>query len=62
MPDYGKQKSGNANRGAPGHREHNAPGGRKNPFGTRPDKTALLARMKEQAQKAGRKEPETGEG
>lgn len=45
MADYSKQKSGTAGKGQPRHKEHNAPGGAKNPFGQRPDKAALLARL-----------------
>jgi hypothetical protein len=52
MADYSKQKSGKPQKKNPPHREHNAPGGPKNPFGARNDKAALLERMKTQAQKA----------
>lgn len=34
---------------APKHTEHNAPGSAKKPFGARPDKAELLARMKKAA-------------
>jgi hypothetical protein len=52
MADYSKQKSGNPQKNRPPHREHNEPGGPKNPFGARNDKAALLERMKANAQKA----------
>ena len=52
MADYGKQKSGTAPKGTPRHREHNAPGGPKNPFGARPDKAALVARLAAAARRA----------
>ena len=34
----------------PKHEEHNAPGSKKKPFGARPDKAELLARMKKAAE------------
>lgn len=44
--DYGKAGATKLNKKAPrGHKEHNAPGSDKNPFGARPDKKELLARM-----------------
>lgn len=48
--DYGK--SGNAKSGgkAPKHREHNEPGTDRNPYGQRPPKAELLARMKAAAE------------
>ena len=52
MPDYGKQYSGTAGKGQPRHKEHNAPGSSKKPFGSRPDKAELLARLAEKAAKA----------
>lgn len=52
MADYSKQKSGKPQKNRPPHREHNEPGGPKNPFGARNDKAALLERMKASAQKA----------
>jgi hypothetical protein len=52
MADYGKQKSGKPQANRPPHREHNQPGGPANPFGSQPDKAALLERMKAAAQKA----------
>ena len=59
MPDYGKQKSGRGVKGQPRHSEHNAPGGAKNPYGNRPDKAALLAKLTQKAQeKAGKTDPE----
>lgn len=53
--DYGK--SGNPRRASkpPRHEEHNAKGTAKNPFGARPAKTDLLARMKAAAE--ARKKP-----
>ena len=59
MADYGKQKSGKPQKNSPPHREHNEPGGPKNPFGQRNDKAALLERMKAQAQKP---KDEAGQG
>ncbi len=53
MPDYGKQKSGKSAGGAPRHSEHNAPGGRRNPFGARADKAELLNRLTEKARARG---------
>ncbi|WP_291840950.1 hypothetical protein [Limimaricola sp.] len=49
--DY--SKSGNPKTGGrkPRHAEHNAPGSRKNPFGQRPDKAELVARLKAAAEK-----------
>jgi len=35
---------------APRHKEHNAPGPQKNPFGKRPTKEELVARLKAKAQ------------
>ena len=52
MADYGKQKSAKPRRNSPSHSEHNAPGGPDNPFGARPDKAALLERMREAAKRA----------
>ena len=45
MPDYGKQYSGTAGKGGPRHKEHNAPGGAKKPFGAKEDKAALVAKL-----------------
>ena len=50
MADYSKQKSGKPQKNRPPHREHNEPGGPKNPSGARSDKAALLERMKANAQ------------
>jgi hypothetical protein len=44
-------------RGAPRHREHNAPGGPRNPFGQRPDKSAIVAKLSAAARKAGKDAP-----
>lgn len=52
MSDYSKQRSGTGAKGQPRHKEHNAPGGAKNPFGNRPDKAELVARLAEKAAKA----------
>ena len=35
----------------PRHKEHNAPGSEKNPFGKRPSKEELVARLKAKAEK-----------
>lgn len=51
MADYGKQRSGTPAKVGPPHREHNAPGGPANPFGNRPDKAALLDRLRASAQR-----------
>jgi hypothetical protein len=48
MATTGKSKT---TKGAPRHKEHNAPGGPKNPFGARPDKAALVAKLAEAAKK-----------
>ncbi len=49
--DY--SKSGGAKNGSnkPRHREHNEPGTNKTPFGKKPAKEDLLARMKKAAKK-----------
>ena len=60
MADYSKQKSGKPQKNRPRHREHNEPGGPANPFGARPDKAALLERMKAAAKKPGEGEPDSG--
>jgi len=49
MSDYSKQKSGTGAKGQPRHSEKNAPGGVKNPYGSRPDKAALVAKLAEKA-------------
>lgn len=59
MADYGKQKSGKPQANRPPHKEHNEPGGPRNPFGKRDDKAALLERMRANAQKA-KDAPELG--
>jgi len=48
--DY--KASGNPGKGKaePRHSEHNQPGSKKNPFGARPSKEELLARMKAAAE------------
>ena len=51
MADYSKQKSGKPQKNRPPHREHNEPGGPKNPFGARADKAALIERMRANAEK-----------
>jgi hypothetical protein len=38
-------------KGAPRHKEHNAPGGPKNPFGQKADKAAILAKLAANAKK-----------
>ncbi len=44
----GAPKKGNK---IPRHKEHNAPGSDKNPFGKRPSKDELVARLKAKAEK-----------
>jgi hypothetical protein len=56
MADYSKQKSGTGVKGAPRHKEHNAPGGPKNPFGARNDKAALVAKLAEAARSKAKEE------
>jgi hypothetical protein len=48
--DYGKSGATKMGKKAPKHNEHNAPGSDKNPFGKRPTKEELLARMKAAAE------------
>lgn len=48
--DYGKSGNRTSSKGAPRHAEHNAHGTAKKPFGTQPDKAALLARLKAAAE------------
>ncbi len=48
--DYGKSGNPKLSKGAPRHQEHNAPGSEKAPFGKRPSKADLLARMKAAAE------------
>jgi hypothetical protein len=50
--DYGKSGAAKMASKTPRHKEHNEPGSTKNPFGKRPSKEELVARMKEAAQKA----------
>jgi hypothetical protein len=38
-------------KGTPRHKEHNAPGGPKNPFGQKSDKAALVAKLAANAKK-----------
>ncbi|SEL62000.1 hypothetical protein SAMN05443999_106241 [Roseovarius azorensis] len=45
----GAPKKGNK---IPRHKEHNAPGSEKNPFGKRPSKEELVARLKAKAEKS----------
>jgi hypothetical protein len=44
--DYSKSGGAIPAKNAPKHREHNAKGSAKNPFGARETKAELLARMK----------------
>ncbi len=48
--DYGKSGAPKKSASAPKHTEHNARGTEKTPFGARPEKTALIARMKAAAE------------
>ena len=41
-------------KGVPRHKEHNAPGGPKNPFGQKSDKAALVAKLAATAKKPGK--------
>lgn len=50
--DYGKQGGPKPGKGKPKHAEHNAFGTAKTPYGARPDKAELLARMKARAEAA----------
>jgi hypothetical protein len=47
--DYNAAGAPKKSKNAPKHSEHNAPGSKKKPFGARPDKAELLARMKKAA-------------
>ena len=47
----GKQAARKPKTAARTHAERNAPGGPANPFGQRPDKAALVERMREAAKK-----------
>ena len=49
--DYGKSGTPKAGKNKPRHKEHNAKGTERNPFGRRPPKADLLARMKAAAAK-----------
>lgn len=49
--DYSKSGSVTMPKKAPRHTEHNAKGTQKNPYGSRPSKEELLARMKAAAEK-----------
>lgn len=55
--DYGKSGTRTAPKGTPRHAEHNAPGTAKKPFGARPDKAELLARLKAAAEAKKKGEP-----
>lgn len=48
--DYSKSGGRKAGSAAPKHSEHNAKGTSKNPFGAKPSKADLLARMKAAAE------------
>lgn len=48
--DYGKSGSAKAGKNAPRHDEHNRKGSQKNPFGAKPTKEDLVARMKAAAE------------
>lgn len=48
--DYAKSGSAKAGKNAPKHKEHNAKGSDKNPFGARESKADLLARLKAAAE------------
>ena len=48
--DYNAAGAPKMGKKAPKHKEHNAPGSAKKPFGQRPDKAELLARMKAAAE------------
>ena len=51
MADYSKQKSGTASKGVPRHKEHNAAGTDKNPFGGKKPNPDLVAKLAQAAQK-----------
>lgn len=53
--DYSKMGGAKAQKGAPRHTEHNRKGTDKNPYGGKPTKAELLARMKAAAE-AGKKD------
>lgn len=48
--DYAKSGAVNMLKKGPKHKEHNEPGGKKNPYGKREDKAELLAKMKAAAE------------
>lgn len=48
--DYGKSGNPALRKKAPRHKEHNAKGTDKNPYGTQDSKAELLARMKAAAE------------
>jgi hypothetical protein len=48
--DYAKSGTPKPGKNAPRHKEHNAKGTEKNPFGDRATKAELLARMKAAAE------------
>ncbi|MDE3120145.1 MAG: hypothetical protein KGK00_00100 [Paracoccaceae bacterium] len=48
--DYSKSGGQKSAKNAPKHREHNAKGSSGNPFGAKPTKTDLIARMKAAAE------------
>ena len=48
--DYGKSGAPKTGKGTPRHREHNAKGSDKNPFGQPAPKAELLARLKAAAE------------
>ena len=48
--DYSKSGNAKGPKGQPRHKEHNAKGTNKNPFGGKNDKAAILERMKQAAE------------
>lgn len=48
--DYSKSGNAKADKNTPRHKEHNAKGSDKNPFGAKETKAELLARMKAAAE------------
>jgi hypothetical protein len=48
--DYGKSGAANMAKKTPRHKEHNEPGSNKNPFGKRPSKEELVAKLKAAAE------------
>ena len=55
--DYGKQGAAKVAKKGPKHNEHNQYGSEKTPFGSRPSKEELLARMKKGQDKTGLDKP-----